>query len=110
MAVTNDNFTGFEMAANFALNAVVAISGIQAGQRVPGDALGQLAAQLADRPLGGFGRDMDVFTGREEHLARCRTIVDLPAPLGPSTLTNTPRSWLEKGWSFIVARFRALTP
>jgi hypothetical protein len=26
-------------------------------------------------------------------------MVDFPAPLGPSTLTNKPRSWLEKGRS-----------
>jgi hypothetical protein len=34
--------------------------------------------------------------------ATWRTILDLPAPLGPSTLTNKPRSWLEKGRSFIA--------
>src|SRR6266545_2231993 len=30
-------------------------------------------------------------------------MVDLPVPLGPSTLTNTPRCCLEKGRSFIAA-------
>jgi hypothetical protein len=35
--------------------------------------------------------------------ARSRTIVDFPAPLGPSMLMNMPRSRLEKGRSLIWA-------
>ena len=48
--IRDDDVTGIPVRRNLRLGEVVAISGIQAGQRVTGHSFGQLVGQLADRP------------------------------------------------------------
>ena len=47
--------------------------------------------------------DMNIFPRSDEHLRQVVNDRRFPAPLGPSTLTNKPFSWLEKGRSLTFA-------
>ncbi|WP_322767852.1 hypothetical protein [Frankia sp. Cr1] len=69
--------------------------------------LGQLAAERADGAGGRLGRHVDVFASGNEELRQVANDGALArsAPLGPSTETNNPRSWSEKGRSFILAPY-----
>lgn len=64
-------------------------------------------AALADTigPLLGSAVTCTSWPAATSSCARWSTIVDLPAPLGPSTEMNKPRGCSEKGRSFISAPF-----
>jgi hypothetical protein len=59
--IADDRSSSFEIRPDLLHHVVVAVGRVQAGQRMPGDRLGQLATQVADRPHGRLGRDMNVF-------------------------------------------------
>lgn len=105
VAIRHHDLPGLNERPDLCLDVVVAISRIQAGQRVPADGLSQVGGQFADRPIGGLSRDRDVLALCHKHCAKWRMIVVLPAPLGPSMLTNRPTLRSEESRLLIVATY-----